>query len=141
MRKLGVWLPLLLLLLTGCSSHSAVPKIDDYNWIMTSVQTESTGQVIAYGEGGNSTLDTAKQIELICMAENGKLTLISETNGRTYTGTYQLSQTDPRSSIYEVEIDKKKGIAVSAMTTYHGGSREPTLIIALGDYVVNFFAE
>ena len=109
---------------------------------MSSVQSGDTnGQAIAYGARGSSTLNIAKQIELICEAENGDLTLTDKTNNRTYTGTYKLDETDPRSSIYEVVIDGKKGTAVVAMTTYHDGSQDPTFIMNLGDYAINFFAE
>ena len=36
MKKAGLWMALLLVLLTGCSSKT--PKIDAYSWVMTSVQ-------------------------------------------------------------------------------------------------------
>ena len=119
-----------------------MPKIEDYNWVMTSVQSmETEGQAIAYGERGSSTLDTAKQIEMFCRAQNGKLTVTDQTNNKIYTGTYKFNGTDPQSSVYEVVIAGKEGMAVVAMTTYHDGSQNPTFIISLGDYTINFFAE
>lgn len=141
MKKAGLLIILLLLFLIGCS-RSNVPKIEDYNWVMTSVQSmETEGQAIAYGERGSSTLDTAKQIEMLCRAQNGKLTVTDQTNNKTYTGTYKFNGTDPQSCVYEVVIDGKEGMAVVAMTTYHDGSQNPTFIISLGDYTINFFAE
>lgn len=140
MKKTGLLLALLLVLLTGCASEA--PKIDEYSWIMTSVQSmEAGGQAVAYGERGSSTLEGAKQIELLCEAKDGKLTLTDRTNGNTYTGTYQQSQSDPKSTIYEVEVDGITGMAAVAMTTYQDGSQDPTLIFNFGDYAVNFFAE
>ena len=103
MKKTGLLLALLLVLLTGCAGKA--PNIDEYSWIMTSVQSmEAGGQAVAYGERGSSTLEGAKQIELLCEAKDGKLTLTDRTNDRTYTGTYQQSQRDPKSTIYEVEV-------------------------------------
>ncbi|MCF2675922.1 hypothetical protein I6E44_05270 [Pseudoflavonifractor phocaeensis] len=99
MKRAGLLLALLLVLLTGCSSKA--PKIDEYTWVMTSVQSmEAGGQAVAYGEKGSSTLEGAKQIELVCEAEGGNLTLTERTNDRTYTGTYQQSQRDSKSTIY-----------------------------------------
>ncbi len=142
MKKAVICLSALLFVcLTGCRNET-VPNIEDYDWVMTSVQSmDVNGQVIAYGERGSSTLDTAKQIKLTCEAEQGNLALTDETSQKNYTGTYQLSTTDPKSSIYEITIDGTEGVAVVAMTTYQDGSQDPTLIIRLGDYTINFFAE
>lgn len=141
MKKAGLLLALLLLVLTGCGSSKA-PKIEAYSWVMTSVQSmEEGGQAVAYGQRGSSTLEEAKQIELVCQAKDGKLTLTDQTNSQTYIGTYQQSQVDPSSILYEVEVEGKEGVAVAAMTTYQDGSQEPTLILNLGDHTVNFFAE
>lgn len=140
MRKAGLWMALLLVLLAGCSSKT--PTIDEYTWVMTSVQSmDAGGQAVAYGEGGSSTLEGAKQIELVCEAQGGNLTLTDRTNDRTYTGTYQQSQRDSKSTIYEVDVDGTSGVAVAAMTTYQDGTHDPTLIFNLGDYTVNFFAK
>lgn len=139
MKRAGLLLTLLVLL-AGCSSKT--PKIDKYTWVMTSVQSmEAGGQAVAYGEKGSSTLEGAKQIELVCEAQGGNLTLTDRTNDRTYTGTYQQSQRDSKSTIYEVSVDGTSGIAVTAMTTYQDGTQDPTLIFNLGDYTVNFFAK
>lgn len=140
MKKAGLWMALLLVLLAGCSSKT--PKIDAYSWVMTSVQSmDAGGQAVAYGQRGSSTLEGAKQVELICEAQGGTLTLTDQTNDRTYAGTYQQSQRDSKSTIYEVEVDGTSGVAVAAMTTYQDGTQDPTLILNLGDYTVNFFAK
>lgn len=68
------------------------------------------------------------------------LTVTDNINQITYSGTYTIKGHDPQSEIYDVVLDGKDGIAVAAMTTYHDGSAEPTLIINLKDYALNFFA-
>lgn len=141
MKKLVLCWVIVLLFLTGCS-NSNVPRIEDNNWIMTSVQSkEANGQVIAFGDRGSSMLASAKQIELTCTAQNGNLIFSDQTNHTTYTGTYKLSETDLQSSIYQVVVEGKEGVAVVAMTTYQDGSEEATFIINLGEYTINFFAK
>ena len=141
MKKLVLCWVVALLFLTGCS-NSNVPRIEDYTWTMTSVQSKETnGQVVAFGDRGSSTLASAKQIELTCTAQNGNLTFNDQTNHTTYTGTYKLSETEPQSSIYQVVVEGKEGVAVVAMTVYQDGSEEPTFIINLDEYTVNFFAK
>ena len=141
MKKISIVFIALLLLTTGCS-QADVPKIDEYTWEMTSVQSKAqNGDAVAYGERGNSTLNTAAYIELVCTAEDGTLMLTDLTNSTTYAGTYKLKDTDPRSANYEVMLDGKDGLAVVAMTTYQDGSQDPKLNINLDDYVNNVFAE
>ena len=144
MKRLSVLLCLLLLLLAGCGSSgskdSAVPKIEDYSWQMTTVQSmEAEGQAIAYGPGNDSNLDTAVEIMLTCTAADGTITLIDETNGQTYSGTYKLTESDQQTSTYEVTVGEAEGIAVVSMTIYHDNSQKPTFIISLGDHALNFF--
>lgn len=138
MKKMGFLLALLLIVLTGCSNGNVI-KMDEYTWLMTSVQSvEEEGQTIACGLGGSSVLDTAVQIDLACKAENGVITLKDRTNNKTYTGSYKLTDIDSRSSVYEITLGSSNGMAVVAMTTFQDESQTPTCIINLGDYVLNF---
>lgn len=141
MKRLSVLLCLLLLLLAGCGSKdSTVPKIEDYSWQMTTVQSmEAEGQAVAYGPGNESTLESAVEILLTCTAADGTITLTDETNGQTYSGTYKLTETDQQTSTYEVTVGETEGMAVVSMTTYHDDSQTPTFIISLGNYALNFF--
>lgn len=141
MRKNSIVFIALIFLLAGCS-HADVPKVDEYTWEMTSVQRkEQDGQAVAYGKRGSSTLENAVSMELMCTAKDGVLTLTDTTNGKTYSGTYKLKEIDPRSAHYDITLDGNEGLAVVAMTTYHDGSQDPTFIINLDEYVINFFAE
>ncbi len=140
MKKISLLLALVLVLCAGCSA-SDVPEIDEYTWKMTSIQSaEADGQAVAYGPHESSTLDTAVELEMQCTAQDGSLTLTDLTNNKTYTGTYRVQTTSPESVTYAVTVADQNGLAVCAMTTYHDGSTTPTLIINLGDYVLNFFA-
>lgn len=143
MRRISsICMLLTLLLMVGCGKTNAnVPSIEEYTWTMFSVQSAEDGQVIAYGERGDSTLDTAKKIELTCVVSDGSLTITDKTNGKSYSGTYRLKDTSSQAVIYDVVIDEKEGIAVVSMTTYNDDSGEPTFIIRLDDYAVNFYAE
>lgn len=141
MKKSFILTVILLLLLTACG-NTAVPAIDEYSWVMSSVQSGAAqGQAIAYGERGSSTLNYAEKAELICTAQNGKLTVEDKTNNKTYYGTYKLDYTDPKSAVYNISLDGKQGKAVAAMTTYYDKSQEPVLIIRIDDYAINFFAD
>lgn len=144
MRRLSVLLCLLFLLLAGCGSSgskdSNVPPVEDYTWQMTTVQSmEAEGQAVAYGPGNDSTLGAAVEILLSCTAADGTITLTDETNGRMYSGTYKLTESDRQTSTYEVNVGETAGMAVVSMTTYHDDSQTPTFIISLGDYAMNFF--
>ena len=141
MKRLSVLLCLLLLLLAGCGSKgSTVPKIEDYSWRMTTVQSmEAEGQAVAYGTSNDSTQETAVEILLTCTASDGTITPTDETNGQMYSGTYKLTESDQQTSIYEITVGETEGMAVVSMTTYHDDSQTPTFIISLGDYALNFF--
>lgn len=139
LKRISVIL-ILLSFLPGCSSDG-IFKIEMHTWLMTTVQSmKEEGQAIAYGPRGISTLETGVAIRLECKAEDGNLILTDKTNDQTYTGTYQLTETDLQAVNYETVISGTEGIAVVSMTTYYDGSQEPTLIIRLNDYVLNFFA-
>lgn len=145
LKKMIPFAFLLLFILTGCGANAdktEASTIEAHSWQLTSVQSmDAEGQIIAYGPGEASPLDTAVEIVLTCTAEAGKLTLSDETNGKTYTGEYKLTDTSQESVIYEIVVDNAKGMAVVSMTTYHDESETPTLIINLGDYSLNFFAD
>lgn len=140
MKKCFLILPLLLLL-ASCG-ESSIPEIDTYTWEMTSVQSgEDNGRVIAYGERWSDTavLDDAAELDMNCTAKDGLLTLIDLSNQNTYNGTYTFRSSNSDGSIYDVELDGKEGIAVIGVTTYSDDTSDPTLIINLGDFTINFF--
>lgn len=129
-------------LMVGCGKNNVkVPSIEEYSWTMFSVQSGEDGQTIACGERGESILDTAKKIELTCVASDGNLTIKDKTNGKSYFGTYKFSESSSQAVIYEVVIDGKEGMAVTSMTKYQNGEEEPTFIISLEECSINFYAD
>ena len=93
MKKIN-WLALALVLalvLSGCGAR--LPALEDCVWVMSTLQSmEQEGQVIAYGEGGSSTLKTARELRLTCRATDGTLFLEDHTCGKQYEGTYRIYQ-------------------------------------------------
>jgi len=141
MKKFFLIVVVLLVLISGCTGGD-IPVIDEYIWLLTSVQSaEENGQIIACRPQDSDINESAAVIEMECAAGNGKLTLTDKTNGQVYTGTYSRTGKDLRSAIYAVEIEGLEGVAVSAMTVYHDGSETPTFIVNLHDYALNFFAD
>ena len=142
MRKIiCIVLLLCLVLFTGCAQPQSI-GIEDYVWQMSSIQSGGkNGAAVAYGPEGSSTLEDAVELDIACEASAGVLTLTNRTNGKTYIGTQSEIQTDPKSVIYEIEIDSKSGYATCARTEFGDGSARPTLIISVEDYAINFFAD
>ena len=117
-----------------------MPNIEDHAWQMTTVQSvEADGQVIVHAPETVGVPDTSVEVVLKCAAADGDLTLTDESNGNTYTGTYELTDTSQETRIYEIVVGDSEGMAVVSMTTYQDESRTPTLIISLDDYALNFF--
>lgn len=137
MKKLVGLLFLLILCLTGCSRTDVV-DIAGYSWRMTSVQGGEDGAVVACPADKADSYEEAAVLELRCEAENGVLTLTDSTNAKTYTGNYRVTQTSPEATIYEVTIGDTQGYAVTGMTTYLDGSQDPTFILSIKGYAINF---
>lgn len=141
MKRITVMLAALLLLLSGCS-RADVSEIEDYVWLMSAVQSmEAEGEIVAYGGEKIGAAESAVQIELRCQAENGVITLTDESGNKTYSGTYQLEERDPKATIYKIVVGETEGVAVAAETVYHNGENRPTLVMQLEDYTLNFFED
>ena len=141
--KLPVVLLILTIFVTGCGA-GAPPRMEEYTWAMETVRSEAEeGRIVAYGGAYDGSGETggAEQVELICTAEDGVLTLTDRTRERVYSGAYTLRQSDPGSRLYDVTLDGEEGYAVAAMTTYHDGREEPTLVMHCGIYTIYFYTE
>lgn len=143
MKRIRLFLCLIALLLTGCSGETkekdSAPKVEDYTWQMASIQSmEAEGQFVAIGPDREEVAEEVPELQLICAAIDGALSLSDETNGESYTGTYKLVEAEQQTATYEVTVDGKEGMAVVSFTTYHDDSKEPTFIMSLGGYTINF---
>ena len=118
------------------------PKIEDYEWKMTTIAHVEGEQMVYDAAAEESTAHPeAKIIEMTLVAKDGKITITDVTNGKTYEGTYIVSGRNPEGTDYHITIDGKSGYAGVAMTTYADGSEEPTLPISLGGYSMYFYAK
>ena len=142
MRKIfTVVLIFILASLSACRNPSSVPRMEEYPWTLSSVQSaDKNGKVIAYGSAAISPWPDAIFVELECTAADGKLTVTNLPKGEDVSGTYAVSQISPDSIIYDVTLGNRSGKAVVAMTTYHDQTQTPTLIFNLDDIILNFFA-
>ncbi len=131
-------LALAAMLLTACSGAVNVPRIEDYEWTMTSVLGEG-GEVIACSPG--EPYEGAKTVEMTCKAENGSLTITDITGGESHTGSYSVESTSPESVIYNISIGDSQGYASSAMTTFYDGSQIPTFVMSIDGYALYFYYE
>ena len=102
------------------------------------VQNLADGQVLACSEEQSVSFEEAEQVELICTAEDGALTLADRTNDQIYTGTYQLSEKDSEGVVYKIAVGGYEGLGITAMTEYLGDSEDPTLVMNLEGYVMYF---
>ncbi len=131
---------MLILTLSACGTGK--PKIEDYEWKMRTIMHAKDNQVVydAVAEESN-THPEAKIIEMTLVANDGKIIITDVTNGKTYEGTYKVTQKTPEGTDYEITIDGKSGYATVAMTKYADGAEEPTLPISLDGYSMYFYAE
>lgn len=146
MKKLVAFVFALIVAVTsvGCRNtlapKSTLPGIESHFWMMNTVQqTEKDGQIVAYSANYDGAPKDAVKMELSCKADGGQLTLTDTTHDKTYHGTYKTAQTSSSSTIYDISIEKKHGMAVVSATTYHDGSQTMTLILRLEDTAIHFF--
>ena len=117
-------------------------KIEDYEWKMQTIMHGEDNQVVVDAVGEDDPAHPeAKVIDMTLTAKNGKITIMDNTNNKTYEGTYTVEQKTPAGTDYKITIDGKEGYATVAMTTYADGTEEPTLPINLGTHSIYFYAQ
>lgn len=117
-------------------------KIEDYEWKMRTIIHAEDHQVVYDAAVEESAAHPeAKIIDMTLVANDGKIIITDVTNGKTYEGTYKVTQKTPEGTDYEITIDGKSGYATVAMTKYVDGAEEPTLPISLDGYSMYFYAE
>ena len=144
MKKFLYTMSVILLLLSLSSCETEINSIEDYEWKMRTVMSgtiesaqNKDSLIVAVGEP-DELYPNAKIIDLLLIAKDGKITIIDETNNKTYSGTYKAQQKTPKGTDYEITINGQDGYATVAPTEYYDGSEVPTLPISLGEYSLYF---
>lgn len=140
MKKLLLLLPLLLLL-TGCAA-SSVPDPEAYAWRMTTVQSlDAGGSSVACAPDTPGIPQDTQVLTLTCTMKDETLTLTDETAGQTHSGSYRTTDVSRDALRLAITVGNTEGFGTVAYTTYADGTRQPTLILVLGDYTLNFTAD
>ena len=135
-----IFIATLTMALSACGMGKV--KIEDYEWKMRTIMHGEDNQVVVDAVGEDDPAHPeAKVIDMTLTAKNGKITIMDNTNNKTYEGTYTVEQKTPAGTDYKITIDGKEGYATVAMTTYADGTEEPTLPINLGTHSIYFYAQ
>ena len=144
MKKILSVLFVLLIVFTLSACNADVVAIEDYEWKMRTVMNNNTEAaqyqdelVVAVGEADELYPD-AEIVDMTLIAKDGEIAIIDTTNGKTYSGTYEIMQKTPKGTDYEIIIDGATGYAIVAPTEYYGGSEIPTLPINIDGYSLYF---
>ncbi len=119
------------------------PTIEGHTWVLTTAQqADAPYLVVAHKQGvdlstdGNDIFSFSKEIDLICTAKGGKLTITDKTNGKTYEGTYKAtSLLDFAFKSYDVVIDGKAGVSNIS------SSSNRNLVVSIDGYLLSFEAQ
>ena len=117
----------------------AKPAIETRTWVLSVAQRAEPFLVVAHKSGYDFSDDSSnlfafsKEIELVCVAKDGKLTINDNTNDKIYEGAYKVTSWGRFSGQeYTVVIDGKEG------TANISSSFNRTLFISVGGYYLNF---
>ena len=131
---------LLILILTSCGIEE-VPGIDSCTWKMETVSISVNGSILYYGsqEELADIYPNAEPLQLLCNADDGTISISDTVNKKSYTGTYQLTDTDMETKQYKIVFGEVDGYAITGSTEYLNKESEKTLIITVGDYTIYFY--
>lgn len=128
----------------GCqnspNSSNAV-TIDEYEWEISTIQAGEDGAVIACSKEKKTAYESAAEIQMNGIAEEGFLTITDATNRDSYKGTYKQKETDKETVIYEITLGEERGHAVTSMTIDQEDTKIPTLILTTPNYTFHFFSK
>ena len=133
---------LVIFTLSACGGD--VVAIEDYEWKMRTVASNDIEAsqapdelIVAVGEA-DELYPEAEIVDLTLSAKDGAITITDSTNGKIYSGTYEVQQKTPKGTDYEVIIDGVTGYATVSPTEYYDGSEIPTLPINIDGYSLYF---
>ncbi|MCD8190495.1 MAG: hypothetical protein LUD78_09810 [Clostridiales bacterium] len=130
--------PVILLSLSACGS-STQTTIDQYEWTLNTVQSDSDGgEVVACDVDYLASYPAAAEVSFSCAAREGTLVLTDHASGQVYSGTYAEDTANADSLLYTVQFDDSTGNATSALTKYAGGGSAPTLVLSVDGYTMYF---
>lgn len=137
--KKSISIPLFVILCVIIFAVLAKPAIETRTWVLFTAQQKNASYAVVahkpdYYVSNDNLFAFSKEIELTCVAKDGKLTITDKTNGKTYEGTYEPTSWGKFQS-YDVVIDGIEGTA----NISSGFNR--TLLVSVGDYILNFEAE
>ncbi len=81
--RFGIILLLSAILISACS-FGKVPEIDEYTWVMWSVQKNDDGQIAAVSSDSAEYFDCDEIIEVTCTAKDGEITFTDSTNDKQH---------------------------------------------------------
>lgn len=123
-----------------CACGLGDVTIEDCEWELRQAWHAGDGTVVAIAANVAPELyPDAAVVAVTLTASDGVITIIDETNGKVYTGTYEVDRRTPDGTNYAMTVEGISGHATAAMTTYYGGTEEPTLPINLGNYSLYFY--
>lgn len=144
MKKILSMFLMTLMIFTLSACGGDVVAIEDYEWKMRTVMSNDMEAaqyqdelVIAVGEA-DELYPEAEIVDLTLTAKDGEITITDTTNGKTYSGTYEVMQKTPKGTDYELIIDGATGYAAVSPTEYYDGSEIPTLPINIDGYSLYF---
>lgn len=141
MRSIIKILPLLLILmLTSCGTEE-VPEINDCTWKMETVAISANGTILYYNPQTELSYvyPNTEPLQLICDADDGAIAISDKTNEKTYTGTYQLTDSNIDVKQYKVCFGDVEGYVITGNTEYLNEDPRKTLIITVSDYTMYFY--
>lgn len=139
------------LLLAGCSHtpETAASLLDGTEWHLQTASevnaAEGTSVLLAAGSDAWATEDGVPVLDVVLVAEDGKLTITDNSNAKTYTGTCRQAEAAQDSAGFEVTLEGLSGYGAVSVTKYADGTETPTLPITVVDgdlqYALYFQAE
>ena len=133
---------LLLLALTaslffGCGN---APRITGKDWVLASALFRD--EVVYVSADLSSEAPSAEVLDCTLKAKSGTLTVTDNTNGKTYTGSYEKRQSNKNATAdHRIAFGKEKGRILLSTTTLTSGERIATLTMTIDDYTLSFVAK
>lgn len=124
------------LLLSGCHTTTKEVGLSDFDWQMEFVSDEN-GNILASNSKDNAA-DSYKNVSCIC-DENSNISIIDETEGKSWSGKYSLKVSDKGTKSYDLTFpDDVSVIGILGVREYEDGETAYSFVIYTDDKVVSF---